>query len=84
MSGAYGPMLLALVRESGCKGRRGLGLGGGAIPVGECSGCKGGNLVRERERAFSAMAYTRGSKGLGGTEAFAVLSPDDCGIKRIS
>ena len=81
ISGTYGPTLLALVRESGCKGRRGLGLGGGAIPVGECSGCKGGNLVRERERAFSAMAYSKRVEKLGGTEAFAVLSPDDCGIK---
>ena len=75
MSGTCGPTLLALVRESGCKGRRGLGLGGGAIPVGECSGCKGGNLVRERERAFSAMAYTRGSKGLGGNGGFRGLEP---------
>ena len=82
MSGTCGPTLLALVRESGCKGRR--GLGGGAIPEGGCSGCKGGNLVRERERAFSAMAYSKRVEKPGGTEAFAVLSPDDCGIKRIN
>ena len=56
MSGTTGPTLLALVRGGGRKGRR--GLGGGAIPEGGCGGCKGGRLVRERERAFPAMAYS--------------------------
>ena len=73
--GTYGPTLLALVRESGCKGRRGLGLGGGAIPVGGCSGCKGGNLVRERERAFSAMAYSKRVGKAWGNGGFRGLEP---------
>ena len=56
MSGTAGPTLLVLVGTGGRTGVR--GRGGGGIPEGGCSGWSGGRLVRERERAFPAMAYS--------------------------